>query len=139
MQPLISSSGTENYFRICPSCESENQAHLMRCHCGALLTGVDLTLQQKTLQAIEDPKIQAESVNSASKSIHASELKPASKADLLLSVKPEYRCQYEDCGQQNPAGCLDCLYCNRALPVVHSQSESISLTQDENRAGSPLI
>jgi serine/threonine protein kinase len=92
---------SSEYIRLCPGCQTENPATGLRCGCGALLTGVDLSLPKTlhtSLPATEKP------------------VAPASTAQTS-SQKPvtNLRCSYEDCEQDNPPGSTACLYCNRAL------------------------
>lgn len=83
--------------RRCPTCGRENPPEIMRCECGALLFGIDLTAPAPppgTAPAMTDP--QAETDPS-----------PAAATGPL--------CPHADCGQPNPPGSTRCLYCDRAL------------------------
>lgn len=84
----------DTLFRRCPGCGAENPPALLRCGCGALLTGVDLTRREPPPPpaVLESP--------------------PASSAAFSL------RCPHEDCAQESPPGSTRCLYCNRPLPTV---------------------
>ncbi len=93
---------TEQHIRICPGCGTENDPENMRCKCGVLLAGVDITISQTN-------KIQYNQIIEKSPPVAAS-----------------VRCPYEDCGQENPPGSDTCLYCNRPLQTAEvTQSEPI--------------
>ncbi|HEX7642110.1 MAG TPA: protein kinase [Burkholderiaceae bacterium] len=77
-----------DYIRRCPSCGTENAPHIMRCVCGALLAGVDLSLPAARSAA------------------------PAAKPEPSPAGAPVI-CRHDDCGQSNPPGTAVCLYCNR--------------------------
>ena len=78
--------------RVCPACGTHQPPDRMRCGCGALLFGVDLT---RPVAANAAPSATPET--------------PPAAAPI--------RCPHEDCGQLNPAGSRICLYCNRPLDV----------------------
>jgi tRNA A-37 threonylcarbamoyl transferase component Bud32 len=78
-------------FRRCPSCAAESAPQVLRCACGALLTGVDLLSRHPPAEAVAAP---------------AAPVAPGNTALV---------CAHEDCGQPNPQGSVTCLYCNRAL------------------------
>jgi hypothetical protein len=101
------------YIRRCPSCEAENTPHTMRCSCGALLTGVDLSLKKSAVPAlqIDDSQVSA--------------AVPEPGAALF--------CAYEDCAQANPAGSEICLYCNRPLPLGAVLQTTAQTTADTNQ------
>lgn len=82
---------TTEHIRRCPSCGTENLPTVMRCTCGILLAGVDITLKQSATVAHADTQQTA----------------PSETAALL--------CSYEDCAQTNAAGSEICVYCNRPL------------------------
>jgi tRNA A-37 threonylcarbamoyl transferase component Bud32 len=80
-----------DYIRRCPSCGTENAPHIMRCVCGAMVAGVDLSRPAGRASAA-----------------HAAQPEPA-------SVGAPVACRHEDCGQSNPPGTDVCLYCNRPV------------------------
>lgn len=89
--------------RLCPGCGVENPPQQMRCGCGVLLVGVDLT----------------QAANLASP---AASIAPPGQNDV--ATRPDAKsqgstaaivCPFDDCGQSNPPGSLSCLYCNRPL------------------------
>jgi serine/threonine protein kinase len=78
--------------RLCPTCGQESPPEVLRCGCGALLVGIDLTAPGKPQE----------------------EAAPATPtADENASAAP--LCPHADCGQPNPAGSTRCLYCDRPL------------------------
>jgi tRNA A-37 threonylcarbamoyl transferase component Bud32 len=79
----------------------------MRCDCGALLFGVDLTRPAAANTAASAPEAPPEAPSMAPP--------PAAAAPV--------RCPYEDCGQPNPPGSRVCLYCNRPLDGAGAASE----------------
>lgn len=81
--------------RICPACGAHQPPERMRCDCGALLFGVDLTRPPAADAAASAP-----------------EAPPAAP-----SAVAHERCPHADCDQLNPAGSSICLYCNRPLNV----------------------
>lgn len=83
-----------DYIRLCPSCGAENGADVMRCSCGAMLFGVDL--------------VRADAVTRHSPEGSEAPAAPALSANVA-------QCPYDDCGQANPPGSTQCLYCNRPL------------------------
>ncbi|MBI1891948.1 MAG: protein kinase [Burkholderiales bacterium] len=95
-----------DYVRRCPTCGAENAPSIMRCVCGALLAGVDLILKQAA--SPEQASVTQEALP---------------EADTVL-------CPFEDCGQPNPAGSTNCLYCNRPLndgAALTSRDQTTSL------------
>ena len=94
-----------SYFRLCPGCAAHTPADRLRCTCGALLTGVDVT---------EEPPPDA---------AKAPTLPPGTRT----SPEP-ILCPSEDCAQPNPPGTVLCLYCNRPLRLA-SASEPSSAPQ----------
>lgn len=86
---------SQDYIRLCPSCGTENEASVLRCVCGALLTGVDL------------------SVKGAAPAVPEPAREPAWEPVAAAQEGPI--CPFEDCGQPNPPGATTCLYCNRPL------------------------
>ncbi|MCL2635352.1 MAG: protein kinase [Betaproteobacteria bacterium] len=79
----------------------------MRCDCGTLLFGVDLTRPVAAGAAASAPEAPPES--------------PPSAAPV--------RCPHEDCDQLNPAGSRVCLYCNRPLPAPGAAEAAPALLQ----------
>lgn len=79
--------------RRCPTCAQENPPELMRCACGALLFGIDLTAPA------------------------AAAPEPASNAPATASVE-ELRCPHADCQQANPPASTRCVYCDRPLTAA---------------------
>jgi hypothetical protein len=79
-------------FRLCPSCGIENAPAIMRCTCGSLLAGIDITQREDILPTTPPPAV-------------------------LTSVPTPARltCSFDDCGQENPPGSTTCVYCNRPL------------------------
>lgn len=89
------------YVRLCPTCGQENAPEVMRCTCGALLSGVDLSARVALAAAAaadSQPEKPPESPSTAAT--------PAAEARL---------CPHADCGQPNPPDAERCLYCNRPL------------------------
>ena len=84
----------QRYHRICPVCGARNQAENLRCACGALLLGVDLTADEAELQTPEPHT-------------HEAEAEAPPSTPLI--------CPYADCAQANPVGQTLCVYCNRSL------------------------
>lgn len=110
------------YVRRCPTCDTENAPHVMRCVCGALLAGVDLVSKSP-------PPV-------------ANEIAIANAPQAAATI-----CPYDDCAQPNPPGSETCLYCNRPLAAgaalsTPSQAQSLlSLPQalkDRYRILKPL-
>jgi hypothetical protein len=79
------------YIRICPVCGAEHPATAAQCRCGALLTGVDLSLKQ--------PKGDAKKRNPA----------------FDETLPPSPRCPRPDCGALNPPYSKQCVYCGQVL------------------------
>ena len=80
-----------DYLRRCPSCGTDNAATAMRCACGALLAGVDLTRAQQPAPVVAAPD------------------------SLESPVAQSVVCGHADCAQSNPVGSKTCLYCDRPL------------------------
>lgn len=76
--------------RRCPGCGAENPPASMRCSCGMLLAGVDLSRKAAAQPAPEQ------------------DMAPKAAAESLT-------CPYDDCAQPNPPGSTVCVYCNRLL------------------------
>ncbi len=92
--------------RRCPTCARENPPELMRCECGALLFGIDLTAPAKPAIPAADPaEIAATSATTAAP--------PAATF-----------CPHADCAQPNPAGSARCLYCDRPLAAVSTDANT---------------
>lgn len=93
------------HFRRCPSCGKQNIPSTMRCSCGTLLAGVDLTLQEE-----QTPPI------------------PVSEpVQLAANSDQTITCPYADCGQPNPPESVDCRYCDRPLHATASPVKQGSL------------
>lgn len=88
---------TADYIRLCPTCSAENAPDTMRCTCGALLAGIDLSARQTEPSAA--PLLPEETPSTAARS---------TSDDSPL-------CPHADCGQPNPPGGTRCLYCDRPL------------------------
>ncbi|MBL8483332.1 MAG: protein kinase [Rhodocyclaceae bacterium] len=86
------------YIRLCPACGTENPPATLRCACGAMLAGVDLSLPRAAPAAAPASAAPAATPQSAA---------PAAQAPSI--------CPHEDCGAPNPPGSDLCLYCNRPL------------------------
>lgn len=97
---------TQDYIRVCPGCFTENSHDTLRCQCGMLLTGVDLTVRPQTPSAAA----------SGSSVTDISPEKNQLSADTI-------ECPHEDCAQQNPSDAELCLYCNRPLSAPVREDE----------------
>ncbi|MDR1994667.1 protein kinase [Azonexus sp.] len=99
--------------RICPACSVHQPPDRIRCDCGALLFGVDLTLPPAADAAVVSHTPDA--------------------GDAPLAATPPAAesacCPHEDCGQLNPAGSRVCLYCNRPLNVSGEAEPGPALLQ----------
>jgi len=104
------------YIRRCPSCDTENPPKTMRCVCGALLTGVDLSLQAEAVPA---------GVNAASIAETVSTVPPSPNPNPKPEISSNLLCGYEDCAQENPSGSASCLYCNRPLAIAEKDSKGV--------------
>ena len=81
-----------DYIRLCPVCAAEAAAEATQCvACGTLLLGVDLTLKAPP---------------------------PAAPVPAVPVAASGLRCPHADCGQENPPGSIECLYCGRALEAA---------------------
>lgn len=78
-----------SYFRRCPGCGAQQPPELLRCACGALLAGVDVS---------QTPSVP-----------------PGDGGAAVATVTDSVVCPFEDCAQPNPSGSVLCLYCNRPL------------------------
>ena len=79
-----------DFVRRCPSCDTENPADAMRCVCGAMLLGVDISPRTLSSQIVPP--------------------EPSHRA------KPDQQaCPYPDCGQPNASNASHCVYCARPL------------------------
>ena len=84
---------TPDYIRLCPTCGQENAPETLRCTCGALLAGIDLTTRASTPAPGE----------------------PAPSEPPPAEAPAGPICPHADCGQANPPGATRCLYCDRPL------------------------
>lgn len=82
--------------KICPVCGEHNLPASLRCRCGAILSGVDLSEKPAAVSTAAEPAT-------------------ARPAAALPSAEQGILCPYQDCGQPNPPGSRLCLYCNREL------------------------
>lgn len=98
---------SETHIRRCPGCGTENEPSTLRCQCGVLLTGVDITLKQSN-------NIQ----------YNQNVTKSSPSASTMI-------CPHADCGQPNPPGSELCVYCNRPLLHGEVKTGSETLTQSE--------
>ncbi|WP_295750449.1 protein kinase [Undibacterium sp.] len=105
-------SASPEYIRRCPSCETENAAQTMRCACGALLTGIDLSLSAASVLPLAPIAPLADTQSGAA----------------VLPLSAELICSYADCAQTNPAGSDTCLYCNRPLLLAAGESAATAGT-----------
>ena len=80
--------------RRCPTCGQENPPEILRCACGALLVGIDLTAPGTAPTETPTPP-----------------LAPATGENAGAGPL----CPHADCGQPNPPGTTRCLYCDRPL------------------------
>ena len=87
-----------DYIRLCPVCATEAAAEATQCAaCGTLLLGVDLTLKTPPTAV------------------------PAPAAPVAVSG---VRCPHADCGQENPSGSGECLYCGRTIETAVSPAST---------------
>ena len=93
---------TTSYYRRCPSCAIKNNPEVLRCACGTLLAGIDLSSEDQTLQpsTLAAPTAAMESAN-------------------LL-------CSHADCAQPNPPGSVNCIYCDRPITAAPKATSSTS-------------
>ena len=84
------------FVRRCLSCDTENAAESMRCVCGAMLLGVDISAKA------------------------ASGTAPVAHADRAANGVRQ--CPYADCAQPNPAAAESCVYCARPLAALAAQA-----------------
>lgn len=97
------SEGVEvDYIRLCPTCGAENAPATMRCGCGALLAGIDLTRRMAVAAA-------------------------AAPVPVAVAPAAQLVCPHDDCAQPNPAGSDTCLYCNRPLATETATDSLIAL------------
>lgn len=99
----------ESMIRHCPGCGVENPPQQMRCGCGVLLVGVDLT---QSFNLAAPAEASAPPATTSASPITTSVL-PATASAPPASIV----CPFDDCGQSNPPGSLSCLYCNRPLSL----------------------
>lgn len=100
-----------DYIRRCPSCGTENAPHIMRCVCGAMLAGVDLSLPAERPSAVSASRDAA----------------PVTR-DAASAAQTHSVCRHDDCGQSNPPDTTVCLYCNRPVDAglaLIGQAESL--------------
>ncbi|MCH8621585.1 protein kinase [Undibacterium sp. TS12] len=90
------------YIRRCPACETENAPEVMRCQCGSLLSGIDLTEKR-------------EAVITSSVPLQTS---PPAPLPAAAETQQAMLCGYDDCAQTSPPGSQLCLYCNRPFAVL---------------------
>lgn len=98
---------SDEYFRLCPTCGSESPAETLRCTCGALLTGVDVSKRGEALPQVSPQPL------------------PALASNAIV-------CAHADCAQTNPAGSTDCRYCNRPLAPPPTTLFSLPAALREN-------
>jgi serine/threonine protein kinase len=96
-----------DYIRRCPTCDAENPPQMMRCACGALLAGVDLSQR--------NPEPASCFAEGGTPTDNHSECK-----NEVRQTSDAVICPHDDCAQSNPAGSSICLYCNR--PISHVTS-----------------
>lgn len=101
------------YIRSCPACDTENAPEVMRCKCGTLLSGVDLTEKKEAVA------VMATAVPTVAPTV------ATPTAPEAMAQPGELICTYEDCGQTSPPGSLQCLYCNRPFIAVAPQSQHL--------------
>ena len=116
--------------RVCPACGAHHSPDRLRCSCGAWLFGVDLTRPVMVLAEDAEraePVEVSEPMEAARLAAHAPPMldTPGSSNTSGASAADEQtagpaRCPYEDCAQDNPAGSLRCLYCNRPMQAAAS-------------------
>ncbi|WP_415033659.1 serine/threonine protein kinase [Azonexus sp.] len=94
--------------RRCPTCAEENPPEQMRCTCGALLFGIDLSPPAA-------PRPEPPSTDSAV---------PAAADTAASAVPDKLRCPHADCAQENPPDSLRCLYCDRPLTSKDATEEN---------------
>lgn len=88
---------SEALIRLCPACQGENPPDTLRCACGLLLTGIDLSTRRAPPPAAPVP---------------------------IVPTAATQRCPHDDCQQDNPPGTSDCLYCNRPLRKTRASGET---------------
>ncbi len=98
---------SSEHIRLCPGCGTENNPAALRCQCGLLLAGVDITIKNDKITQYKQV---------------VTESAPTS-AQLI--------CPHTDCGQPNPPGSTTCLYCNRPLAEGEPATPSGSIVQSE--------
>ena len=104
------------YVRLCPTCGLENAPAVMRCECGALLAGIDLTARVALNAARTDTPPAT----------------PATAAAPAGTDAGPKHCPHADCAQPNPPDASRCVYCDRPLD---STGEGLS----GERAGIPSL
>lgn len=108
-------SAPPDYIRLCPVCGTAAAADATQCvQCNTLLLGVDLTLRQAAAVAAPPPVAAAP---------------PAAGGP---------HCPHADCGQANPPGNADCLYCGRPLAGAQAPATVPSPSTFPYRLPTPL-
>ncbi len=87
-----------DYVRLCLTCGAENVPQTMRCVCGALLSGIDLTARP----AETAPPPSASAADDSQASLDSEDTAPR-------------LCPHADCAQANPPAARRCVYCDRPL------------------------
>lgn len=87
----------------CPACGTEHPPAALRCGCGVLLAGVDLSAPAGSARAVP-PSVPRTGAT-------------ADTADAAV-MAAKVCCPHSDCLQLNPAGRDRCLYCDRPLRPV---------------------
>lgn len=93
---------SSEYIRLCPTCGSENTPEIMRCGCGAMLAGIDLTARH-ALEVSSPASPQEIPPN------------PADSTPAATTAEDGQICPHADCAQPNPPGSSRCVYCDRPL------------------------
>lgn len=86
-----------DYVRLCPTCGAQNAPDILRCACGALLVGIDLSARAALETAAQDLPVETTSTAAISENVEGS------------------LCPHADCAQPNPPGSTRCVYCDRPL------------------------
>jgi len=112
-------------FRQCPSCGREQAPQALRCACGALLAGVDLSSAEEPAAAGAPPPaplVPARACAPGAVAAGNPASGPAAAAPASAGPGPAAAgaaggilCAHADCGQLNPPGSLRCRYCDRPL------------------------
>lgn len=86
----------------CPACGTESPPAALRCACGTLLAGVDLT-----------PPVAGGPVDQAD--IPTVAAPDATDGPAAGGAPTTVICTHADCAQPNPAGTVRCIYCDRPI------------------------